>query len=212
MNVIQWILIPLAFGFLGFIEPCSVGANLVFLSYLNRLDTKKQAWIGALKFTASRSLFLGLIGLLTAYIGQQLFVIQNIYNLVLGSFFIVIGILYLLRKQMNVRWPVLDLGRYLEKNKGRAVAMGVVFGLSAPACSAPLMLVLIGQSATLTLLQGFVSLFLFGLALSFPLLVISKFAKARDILKRMGKWVSRTPIPIGMLLLLIGVYTFSKGL
>jgi len=90
--------------------------------------------------------------------------------------------------------------------------MGIVFGLSAPACSAPLLLVLIGQSATLTLFQGFISLFLFGLALSFPLLVISKFAQAREILKRMGKWVSRTPVPIGILLFLIGIYTFSKGL
>jgi len=84
---------------------------------MNRLEDKKQAWIEALKFTISRSLFLGVIGFLTAYIGQKLFALQNIYNLVLCSLFIMIGILYLMRKQMNVRWPALDPGRYLEKRK-----------------------------------------------------------------------------------------------
>jgi cytochrome c-type biogenesis protein len=212
MDVFQWILIPLAFGLIGFIEPCSVGANLVFLSYMNKMENKKQAWLEAIKFTLSRSLFLGIIGLMTAYLGQQLSSLQHVYNFILGASFIVLGILYLLRKQMTIRWPVLDWGQFLEKRKGRAVTMGIIFGLSAPACSAPLLLVLIGQSATLTLVQGFVSLFLFGLALSLPLLVISRYDRAREIIKKMSKWVVRTPIPIGIVLLLIGLYTSLQGL
>jgi cytochrome c-type biogenesis protein len=211
MDIFQWIWIPIAFGLIGFIEPCSVGANLIFLSYLNRMENRKRAWLEALKFTLSRSLFLGSIGLATAYLGQQLISLQHVYNLILGASFIVLGILYLLRKQMIIRWPVLDLSRILEKRQGRAVTMGIIFGLSAPACSAPLLLVLIGQSATLTLVQGFVSLFLFGLALSFPLLVISRFDGSREIIKKMSKWITRTPVPIGIIIILIGLYTSLQG-
>ena len=34
MEVYQIVLVPIAFGLLGFVEPCSIGANIIFLGYL----------------------------------------------------------------------------------------------------------------------------------------------------------------------------------
>jgi hypothetical protein len=44
MDLAHWVIIPIAFGLLGFIEPCSVGVNLIFLSYMNRLENRYTAF------------------------------------------------------------------------------------------------------------------------------------------------------------------------
>ncbi len=63
-------LVPIAFGLLGFIEPCSIGANIIFLGYLQSRDSGKI--FEAVKFTVTRALFLGLIGLAAGVLGHLL--------------------------------------------------------------------------------------------------------------------------------------------
>ena len=52
---------PIGLGLLGFLEPCSLGANAIFLSYVLPLPGWRR--VGeALAFTLSRGVFLGLLG------------------------------------------------------------------------------------------------------------------------------------------------------
>ncbi len=70
MEIYQLTLVPIAFGFLGFVEPCSIGANILFLGYLQASEKAKV--LEAVKFTITRAIFLGLIGLAAGVMGQTL--------------------------------------------------------------------------------------------------------------------------------------------
>jgi cytochrome c-type biogenesis protein len=199
----QLILVPVVFGLLGFIEPCSIGANIIFLGYLKSRDSKKI--LEAVKFTITRALFLGLIGLAVGIPGQPLRVGAYSYSLMLGVLYVALGLLGLFWSYSGKGLASIDLGRYLPK--GRAVPLGVIFGLSAPACSLPLFLALIGLGAVKGAWVGFMTLFLFGLALSAPLVWIARSERADQILRRLGRTASRVPYAAAGLLILVGTVT-----
>ncbi|MGH7408542.1 MAG: hypothetical protein ACREKF_11130 [Candidatus Methylomirabilales bacterium] len=55
------VLIPVGLGLIGFFEPRSLGANILFLSLLAK-STAGRRVRQALVFAATRSLFLGILG------------------------------------------------------------------------------------------------------------------------------------------------------
>jgi hypothetical protein len=54
---------------------------------------------------------------------------------------------------------------------------------------------------------GFVSLFLFGLALSAPLVLISRSEKAEEILRSLGTKAAKVPYVAALMLISVGVIT-----
>ncbi|MDP9440159.1 MAG: hypothetical protein M3P49_15695, partial [Actinomycetota bacterium] len=78
-------LLALAFGLglLGFVEPCSVGANGIFLSYLREKDRATRLR-ETVKFALGRSGVLGLFGLGIAFLGGFVFSAQRGFWLLLG--------------------------------------------------------------------------------------------------------------------------------
>lgn len=89
MELYQVILVPIAFGLLGFVEPCSIGANIIFLGYLESRGSSKT--LETVKFMIARALFLGLIGLAVGIVGQSLRSGAYSYSLVLGVLYMVLG-------------------------------------------------------------------------------------------------------------------------
>ena len=203
MELYQITLVPIAFGLLGFIEPCSIGANIIFLGYLQARERAKL--LEALKFTVTRALFLGLIGLAAGVLGQSLQTGTYSYSMILGFLYVFLGFLALWWGYRGTGLASLDLGRYF--SKGGAVPLGVIFGLSAPACSLPLLLALVGLGAMKGAWVGFLTLFLFGLTLSAPLLWIARSERADEVLRRLGKVALRSPYLPGLLLIVVGVVT-----
>lgn len=203
MDFYQILFVPLAFGLLGFVEPCSIGANIIFLGYVKSREHNKV--VEALKFTLSRALFLGLVGLAVGLLGEPLRLGAYSYSLLLGVLYVVLGWLGFFWNYWRGGFPTLDVGRYLPKEG--AFPLGVVFGLSAPACSLPLFLALIGLGALQGAWVGFLSLFLFGLALSAPLIWIVRSEKAEEILRRLGRVTLKVPYFAEFLLILVGSVT-----
>ncbi len=203
MELYQIILVPIAFGLLGFVEPCSIGANIIFLGYLESRGTSRT-W-EAVKFTLTRALFLGLIGLAVGVVGQSLRMGAYSYSLFLGILYLALGFVGIFWRYRGSGLGSLDLGRYLPKEG--AVPLGVIFGLSAPACSLPLFLALIGLGSVKGDSIGFLTLFLFGLALSAPLLWIAQSGKADEVLRRLGRLASRVPYLAEFVLILVGGVT-----
>jgi len=199
----QIILVPVAFGLLGFVEPCSIGANIIFLGYLESRERSKI--LEVVKFMMTRALFLGLIGLAVGILGQSLRIGAYSYSLVLGILYVALGFVGIFWRYRGTGLRSLDLGHYFSKEA--AVPLGVIFGLSAPACSLPLLVALIGLGAIKGAWIGFVTLFLFGLALSAPLLWIARSQKADKILRRLGRMASRIPYLSESLLILVGAVT-----
>ncbi|HWP48520.1 MAG TPA: cytochrome c biogenesis protein CcdA [Candidatus Limnocylindrales bacterium] len=198
------IILPFLLGLLGFIEPCSLGANLIFLQYLLPF-TQRARILQSLLFTLTRALFLSLIGLLAALLGQQFIGIQSHYILFLGTLYMVFGLIILMKGPV---WSfTLPFPRLSESSM--TTLLGGAFGLAVPACASPLILALLGRAALSgQLLFGFSSLFVFGLGLSLPLVIAVYSEKAWETMIRVARRYSySTQYLIGGILVFAGFYT-----
>lgn len=206
--------LPAGLGLLGFVEPCSIGASLLFVRYLDgKAASVKMGQVTI--FALTRALFMGLLGLAAALIGGTFIGFQKAGWIVLGGGYILIGLLYATGRLgflMRSLGPRLDRAAGL----GGSVALGLVFGLNIPACAAPLIFALLGTaaagSAEAGLLQGFVSLAIFGLALSAPLMAAVAWHPARTCLERLTGFSRRAPILTGIVLAALGVWSVGFGL
>ena len=199
-------------GLLGFVEPCSMGANLLFIKYLEgKSPSGKLAQTGV--FMLSRGLFIGSLGALAALVGAAFVTVQKSSWILLGGIYLALGALYLAGRAgflMRTLGPGL---RRLSGTRG-PVALGVLFGLNIPACAAPLLFVLFGTAAVggVTLTQGFLTLALFGLALSAPLALAVLWAPGRALLDHIAGLSGRIPRVTGAVLVLLGLWSIYFGL
>ena len=83
-EAVQFVGVPLGFGLIGFVEPCSMGANFVFWAYL-RDRPAPERFRHALTFVLSRSLFLGLLGGGVAQAGESIAKGSYLYSAGLGA-------------------------------------------------------------------------------------------------------------------------------
>lgn len=204
------LLTPIGLGLLGFLEPCSLGANAVFLGYIMPLSGWRRV-AETLTFTLSRGAFLGLIGAAAGALGGVVLVLQRGYIVALGVVFVFLGLWVLAGKSSYMpRLPTLHLGG-LRRRPSRALLLGVLFGLSAPACATPLLAALVAQSLPLGAAGGFVTLFVFGVAMSVPLIGLAVWRGWQRGLERLSGLRPYLPYLTGGALLLIGFYAIVSG-
>ena len=92
-----------------------------------------------------------------------------------------------------------------------------MFGLNIPACAAPLLLALLGAAAAggtagSAYAAGFVTLALFGLALSAPLAAAILFRRVRNGLDRLAGLSRRAPLWTGVVMLARGLWSIGAAL
>lgn len=209
MNIYDSILIPLVFGLIGFIEPCSLGINIIFLNRIKGFNRVKRI-SETLIFTAVRGFFLALLGLSAAFIGNKIITIQSSFFLILGGVYILLGVLAVTNMYRPIFKYEINMSKYI-KNEG-SIALGVVFGLIIPACAISLVLALVGKAILFgNLFEGFISLFIFGIALSSPLLLISCFDKSSEIIAKTADKARRVPWLAGMVLIGVGFLTMLSS-
>jgi cytochrome c biogenesis protein CcdA len=92
-----------------------------------------------------------------------------------------------------------------------ALAMGAIFGLDVPACTSPLVLALLAETVLVgNYLFGAVALFIFGVAMSLPLLVLGAYEGAnRWLLNVARRYGTAFYLAAGGLLILVGVAELS---
>jgi len=209
----SFFLVPLGLGLLGFIEPCSIGASLLFLkSVEGNPPAVKMMQAGV--FTLTRALFIGSLGAVAALVGTAFLGFQRGGYVLLGSVYVVLGLIYLSGKAgvlMRTTGP--KLGR-LSNVRGSA-ALAVFFGLNVPACAGPLLAAVLGSAAVAGAAkvgQGFFMLALFGIGLSLPLLVALAFGPAQRVVERLGRYSARVPFIIGALFIALGAWSIWFGL
>ncbi len=201
-------------GLLGFVEPCSVGTHFLYIKYL---ETRSGiARIGhTMVFALTRATFMAILGLLAAGLGGAFIGVQHTFWVILGVMIAALGAFYLLG---GTGWLMATLARLLPRlpDKGTSAGLGVLFGLNIPICAAPLLAVLLGtaaaQSATTgSVLTGTVALFLFGLALSAPLLLAVISQRGRRWLDAIAGISGRMPKVTGIVLVLLGGWSIAMG-
>lgn len=204
------LLTPFGLGLLGFLEPCSLGANAVFLGYIMPLSGQRRL-AEAVAFTLSRGLFLGLIGAAAGALGGTVLVLQRWYVVALGVVFVLLGILVLTGGSTYLpRFPQVRLGQR-PRVHAAALLLGVIFGLSAPVCAAPLLGALVARSLPLGATGGFLQLFVFGVAMSAPLIGLAAWRGWQGKLQRLSGLRRYVPYLTGGVLLLIGLYGIASG-
>ncbi len=208
------LLLPLGLGLLAFIEPCAIGATLLFIKLVEGKSARVKL-AQALGFMLTRGLFIGLLGASAAWIGGTFYALQKAGWFVFGTVYFAIGVMYLTG---HVRWLMHTVGPRLSRlgDFQSSLALGLLFGLNIPACAAPLLVALLGATASGAtpggVAGGFISLSLFGLALSLPLVAAVLFAPARRALDWIAGLSGRMPRWTGLLMIALGVGTIGFGL
>lgn len=206
--------LPIAFGLLGFIEPCSIGATLIFVK---AIESKPRAakLVQVAIFTVSRALFMGALGVLAAVVGSAFLGFQKAAWVALGVLYAALGLLYI---SGNIGWLMRSFGPGLARlsSSPGSVLLGALLGLNIPACAAPLLIALLGTSAAGAVtggstLHGFITLGLFGLGLSVPLVIAVLFSRAQHALEWMTSLSRSLPGWTGLLLVALGAWSIGFG-
>lgn len=213
--LLDLVVLPIAFGLVGFIEPCSIGSTLIFIKVMEgKSAAQKLAQVAT--FALGRAAFIGILGAIAVLVGSAFFGFQKAAWILLGVLYAALGIAYL---SGRIGWVSRSFGPSLARFSSvrGSAALGAVFGLNIPACAAPLLLALLGASAASgarggSAAEGFLALGLFGLALSLPLVVAVLFAPARKALDWVAALSRRLPVWTGVLLIALGAWSIWFGL
>lgn len=207
--------VPVGLGLLGFVEPCSIGTTLLFVKTLEgRTGSAKVSQVGV--FVSVRAFVMGALGLTAAALGGAFLGFQKAAWIGFGTVYALIGIAYVAGKSGALARSLgPGLARFSSVNG--AVALGTLFALNIPACAGPLLLALLGMAAASgaggdPLGRGFVSLALFGLALSLPILVAALFPRTQALLDRLAALSRRAPLWTGVVLIALGAWSIWFGM
>jgi cytochrome c-type biogenesis protein len=204
-------LLPFGLGLLGFVEPCTIGGHLLFLESQNNRSRPEQLKSVSV-FIIVRALVAGLIGAAIAWAGARLIGVQNGVWLLFGSIYLLIGLFFLAGRARLIKRRI-DLGPEAWKRAQSPVLLGLANGLNIPACAAPILFGLLGMAAvTGTALTGFKMMFVFGLTLSMPLLLIAMVPRFAVYLRGIGARLKSSRWVLGGIFVLLGVWSIWFGL
>lgn len=211
MDLDYLILLPIGLGLLGFVEPCTVGAHLIFLGVQEgRGLVERGKAFGA--FVVARIVVTGAFGAMIAGFGNMLIDAQTGFWLGFGAAYMVLGFAFLAGKE-NLFKVSLRFSPRIWRHATNPIILGLAFGLNIPACAAPILFGLIAMTATTgTAVKGFGMMALFGLALSAPLAFFLFVPRLNRALRNVGRLTERRPWIIGVIFLLLGLWSAWFGL
>lgn len=205
------ILLPMGLGLLGFVEPCTVGAHLVYLRSQGSLPFAGRVR-SLTAFVLMRALVAGLFGAFVAALGEMLIGVQTTLWLVFGLVYLAIAVSLLAGRPRFMAAPV-NLAPQRWQEAQSPILLGLAFGLNIPACAAPILFGLLGLAASLgAIAAGFWMMFLFGLFLSLPLapfLLVPGFASRLESLRPRGR---STRLLVGLVFAGLGLWSIWFGL
>ncbi|MES2406713.1 MAG: hypothetical protein V4528_05245 [Pseudomonadota bacterium] len=150
-------------GFLSFFEPCTIATHTLFAVRTGH-DTGRKRWLALSQLILSRAFLLVVIFSLAAVIGLTE-LSSGMAVLILG----LIGFVYLVTRKIYLPVPHFELYRLFPKHEG--LAQGLKLGLTLPACTLPLVLI-VGIMSALTQQPGIAILagLLFAVMFTLPTL------------------------------------------
>ncbi|EAQ04594.1 hypothetical protein OB2597_04910 [Pseudooceanicola batsensis HTCC2597] len=207
----QSILLALGLGLLGFIEPCTFGAHMLFLS-AQEGRRLRQRLSAAVVFLLARLVVMGGFGGLIVLLGQRLIGVQTGMWLVFGAIYLGFGIAIIaggdsgLRRRVRFapdRWKIADA----------PLLQGAAFGLNIPACAAPILFGLIGTATVSgSAASGVLMMSVFALALSLPLIPLSIAPGLAGGLDRVANWLRPRRWLLGAVFIDLGLWSIWFGL
>ncbi len=136
-------------GFLSFFEPCTIATHTLFAVRASH-DSVKHRWLVLAQLMLSRTLLLVVMFSSAAAIGLAE-LSSTMAMLMLG----VIGLVYLITRKIYLPVPHLEFYRLIPRHDN--LSQGFKLGLTLPACTLPLVLI-VGILSALTQLPGVAAL------------------------------------------------------
>ena len=207
----QTLLLAFSLGLLGFIEPCTIGAHMLFLGAQRKRSTR-QRLAAAIVFLLARLVVMGGFGGLIVVLGQRLIGVQTGAWLAFGAIYLSLGIVMLLGWDNTLRQRV-RLAPERWRTASNPLVQGVAFGLNIPACAAPILFGLMAAAtASGSAATGFVMMAVFAFALSIPLVPMSVAPRLARPLDRLADWLRPRRWLLGAIFVALGIWSIWFGL
>ncbi|UWQ20097.1 cytochrome c biogenesis protein CcdA [Jannaschia sp. W003] len=205
------LLLAAGLGLLGFVEPCTIGAHMLFLAGQKTRSTA-QRLRAVTAFLAARLLVMGGFGGLIVLLGQALIGVQTGMWLVFGALYIGIGAAILLGGDHMLRRRI-GLAPKRWRLASDPIVQGLAFGLNIPACAAPILFGLIGAASVgASPVSGFVLMSVFALTLSAPLLPLSVAPRLAAPFDGLADWLRPRRWLLGLIFVGLGLWSAWFGL
>jgi cytochrome c-type biogenesis protein len=193
-------------GFLAFFEPCTIATHTLFSAHLNKKEDKQHCCYNLFALWLSRSVLLVVIQVLAVY-----FIAVPNWGEVLPSVILfAIAMIYLISRFVYIPIPHLEFYKLLPVNKNLSDA--IKLGLTIPACTLPLIVLITGMSVTLgSILYAALAGILFSSLFTLPLIVTSIKGineNSRDFLQRAAKG---SPFLTSVLLIGLALILLNPG-
>lgn len=207
----QTLLLAFGLGLLGFVEPCTIGAHMLFLG--SQKSRPVSARLGAaIVFLLARLFVMGGFGGLIVVLGQRLIVVQTGTWLAFGAIYLVLGFAILCDLAKPLQRRVMFAPERW-KFSSNPLLQGLAFGLNIPACAAPILFGLIGAATVSgSALTGFLMMAVFALALSLPLVLLAVVPSLTRLLDRFVVWLRSRRWLLGALFVILGAWSVWFGL
>jgi len=204
-------LLAFGLGLLGFIEPCTIGAHMLFLDTQRRRSARSRA-IAATVFLLARLFVMGGFGGIIVVLGQRLIGAQTTAWLIFGLIYLAVGLTFItgFSSYLGRRVRVAPETWKLASNP---LLQGAAFGLNIPACAAPILFAVIGSAvAGSSAATGFTMMAIFAFALSAPLFPLSLMPSLARPLDRLADWLRPRRWVIGAVFVGLGLWSVWFGL
>lgn len=203
--------LALGLGLLGFVEPCTIGAHMLFLE--SQRDRPLPARLGSVAvFLLARLLVMGGFGGAVVMLGQRMIGVQTGAWLVFGAIYLGLGAAFLVGEGHRFRRRI-RIAPETWRTARTPWIQGAAFGLNIPACAAPILFGLMGAAtATGSAATGFVLMSSFALALSLPLVPLSVAPRLALPLDQLADWLRPRRWLMGFIFIGLGLWSLWFGL
>lgn len=172
-------------GLLAFFEPCTIATHTLFSARLNKKENKQQCCYNLFYVWLSRSLLLVVIQVFAVYLIEV-----PEWGPVLPSVILfAIAMIYLISRFVYIPIPHLEFYKLIPGT--RTLPDAIKLGLTLPACTLPLVVLITGMSVTLgSIFYAVLAGILFSSLFTLPLVVTSVKGvseNSRDFLQRAAK-------------------------
>ena len=205
------LLLAFGLGLLGFIEPCTVGAHMLFIGSQKDRSTKRR--LGAVAvFMLGRIAVMGGFGGAIVFFGQRLIGIQTSGWLAFGVAYLLLGLASLAGLDRMLRHKI-RIAPESWRLAAHPIPQGLAFGLNVPACAAPILFGLMGTATAIgSPVGGFLLMAVFALALSLPLVPLSIMPGVARPLDRLAGWLRPRRWLLGAVFVGLGLWSIWFGL
>jgi peroxiredoxin/cytochrome c biogenesis protein CcdA len=202
----SWLMFVLAAGASALLSPCGYALLPGYISYYVGTETSlRKVLPNGVACTLGLISMFSVIGLLASALGSLISPYVLTLNLIAGLTIIFLGISMLVK----IRFPMIPVKAPKRKGPIGIFLYGVVYGLAALGCSAPIFFSILFYAATAGgALFGLVIFIIYALGMSIPLVITTILvAMAKEfLLKRITQitpWIQKIS---GIVLIIIGAY------